>query len=80
MPARFNFPLFLTWLRIVAIPLFGPFLVRLLGQFLAAGSATAGDYYSTIQWAQRLLPSQIFAEASAALLSPNVTSVNASEL
>ena len=22
MPARFNFPLFLTWLRIVAIPLF----------------------------------------------------------
>ena len=22
MPARFNFPLFLTWLRIVAIPVF----------------------------------------------------------
>jgi ABC-2 type transport system permease protein len=68
-----------VWL-FVAIPLFGPFLVRLLGQFLAAGSTTAGDYYSTIQWAQRLLPSQIFAEASAALLSPSVTSVNASEL
>jgi ABC-2 type transport system permease protein len=67
------------WL-FVAIPLFGPFLVRLLGGFLAAGAQTASDYAGTIQWAQRLLPGQVYAEASVAMLSPATTTVNASEI
>lgn len=68
-----------VWL-FVAIPLFGPFLVQLLGGILAAGSTTAAEYYGTLQWAQRLLPSQLYAEASVAMLQPNVTAVGASEI
>ncbi len=67
------------WL-FVAIPLIGPLLIGLLGSFLASGARTAADYYSTIQWLQRLLPGQVYAEASAALLNPSVTSVSASEI
>ena len=68
-----------VWL-FVAVPLFGPLLAQFLGGFLAAGAKTDADYAGTIQWAQRLLPGQIYAEASAALLSPGVTTVSASEI
>ena len=67
------------WL-FVAIPLIGPLLVGLLGNFLAGGARTAADYYGTVQWVQRLLPGQVYAEASAALLNPSVTTVTASEI
>jgi ABC-2 type transport system permease protein len=66
------------WL-FVALPLAGPLLLALLGQFLASGATTAGDYFGTLQWVQRLLPGQLFAEASAALLSPGVTSVSSAD-
>jgi ABC-2 type transport system permease protein len=68
-----------VWL-FVAIPIAGPLLTSLLGSFLAAGATTAADYYGTLQWVQRLLPGQVYAEASAALLNPSVTSVNASDI
>jgi ABC-2 type transport system permease protein len=68
-----------VWL-FVAIPIAGPLLVSLLGSFLASGATTAADYYGTLQWVQRLLPGQVYAEASVALLNPNVTSVSASDL
>jgi len=67
------------WL-FVAIPFIGPLLVGLLGNFLAAGATSAAEYYSTVQWVQRLLPGQVYAEASAALLNPAVTTVSASEI
>ena len=38
------------------------------------------SYFGTVQWAQRLLPGQLYAEASAAILSPGVTSVSASDI
>jgi ABC-2 type transport system permease protein len=68
-----------VWL-FAAIPFIGPLLASLLGTFLASGSTTAAQYYSTIQWVQRLLPGQVYAEASAALLNPSTTSVSASEI
>lgn len=68
-----------VWL-FVAIPYFGPFLVQLLGSFLASGATTQADYAGTIQWAQRLLPSQLYTEASAAILSPSVTTVSAFDI
>ena len=68
-----------VWL-FVALPIAGPLLVGLLGQFLASGATTASDYYGTVQWVQRLLPGQLYAEASAALLSPGVTSVSSSDV
>jgi ABC-2 type transport system permease protein len=68
-----------VWL-FVALPIAGPLLVGLLGQFLASGAKTASDYYGTVQWVQRLLPGQLYGEASAALLSPGVTSVSSSDL
>jgi ABC-2 type transport system permease protein len=68
-----------TWL-FVAMPFIGPLLVSLLGTFLASGASTEAEYRSTIQWVARLLPGQVYAEASAALLSPNLTSVSASEI
>jgi ABC-2 type transport system permease protein len=68
-----------VWL-FVAIPIAGPLLVSLLGGFLASGATTAASYYGTLQWVQRLLPGQVYAEASIALLNPNVTSVSASDL
>ena len=52
----------------------------LVGSFLAAGATTEADYFGTIQWAQRLLPGQLYAEASTAILSPGVTSVSASDI
>jgi ABC-2 type transport system permease protein len=64
------------WL-FVAIPFIGPLVVGLLGTFLASGATTADQYYGTIQWASRLLPGQVYAEASAALLNPALTTVNA---
>jgi ABC-2 type transport system permease protein len=67
------------WL-FVAIPFIGPLLVGLLGTFLASGAGSAAEYYSTVQWVQRLLPGQVYAEASAALLNPAVTTVSASEI
>lgn len=68
-----------SWL-FVAIPFIGPLLVGLLGGFVASGATTAAEYYSTLQWVQRLLPGQVYAEASAALLNPRLTSVSASEI
>jgi ABC-2 type transport system permease protein len=68
-----------VWL-FVAMPFIGPLLIGLLGRFLATGATTAADYYSTLQWLQRLLPGQVYAEASAALLNPRLTSVSASEI
>jgi ABC-2 type transport system permease protein len=68
-----------VWL-FVAIPLVGPLLVGLLGGILASGSQTAAEYYSTIQWVQRLLPGQVYAEASVALLNPATTTVSASAI
>jgi ABC-2 type transport system permease protein len=68
-----------VWL-FVAMPFIGPLLVSLLGGFLASGASTQAEYASTIQWVSRLLPGQVYAEASAALLSPNLTSVSASEI
>ena len=68
-----------VWL-FVAMPFIGPLLVSLLGTFLASGATTRAEYASTIQWVARLLPGQVYAEASAALLSPNLTSVSASEI
>ncbi|HET7181319.1 MAG TPA: ABC transporter permease, partial [Candidatus Limnocylindrales bacterium] len=68
-----------TWL-FVAMPFIGPLLIGLLGQFLASGAQTAADYYSTLQWLRRLLPGQVYAEASAALLDPTATTVSASDV
>jgi ABC-2 type transport system permease protein len=68
-----------VWL-FVAMPFIGPLLVSLLGGFLAQGANSRAQYASTIQWVSRLLPGQVYAEASAALLSPNLTSVSASEI
>jgi ABC-2 type transport system permease protein len=68
-----------VWL-FVAMPFIGPLLVGLLGTFLASGATTQAEYYSTIQWAARLLPGQVYAEASAALLRPTITSVSASDI
>jgi ABC-2 type transport system permease protein len=68
-----------VWL-FVAMPFIGPLLVNLLGSFLAAGASTRAEYAGTIQWVARLLPGQVYAEASAALLSPNLTTVSASEI
>jgi ABC-2 type transport system permease protein len=62
------------------MPFIGPLLVGLLGTFLASGATTQAEYYSTIQWAARLLPGQVYAEASAALLRPTITSVSASDI
>ncbi len=68
-----------VWL-FVAMPFIGPLLVSLLGTFLASGATTQVEYASTIQWVARLLPGQVYAEASAALLRPSLTSVSASEI
>jgi len=68
-----------VWL-FVAMPFIGPLLVNLLGTFLASGATSQAEYAGTIQWVARLLPGQVYAEASAALLSPNLTSVSASEI
>ena len=68
-----------VWL-FVAIPIAGPLLAGLLGTFLASGATTEAGFYGTVQWVQRLLPGQIYAEASAAMLNPNVTSVSAADL
>ena len=68
-----------VWL-FVAMPFIGPLLVSLLGTFLASGASTQAEYASTVQWVARLLPGQVYAEASAALLRPSLTSVSASEI
>jgi ABC-2 type transport system permease protein len=67
-----------VWL-FVALPIAGPLLLAFLGRFLVAGATTPAEYYGTLQWIQRLLPGQLFAEASAALLSPGVTTVSSSD-
>jgi ABC-2 type transport system permease protein len=68
-----------AWL-FVAMPFIGPLLISLVGQFLASGAQTAADYYSTLQWLRRLLPGQVYAEASAALLNPSITTISASDI
>jgi ABC-2 type transport system permease protein len=67
------------WL-FIAMPFIGPLLVSLLGSFVASGATTQAEYASTVQWVARLLPGQVYAEASAALLRPTLTSVSASEI
>jgi ABC-2 type transport system permease protein len=68
-----------VWL-FVAMPFIGPLIVGLVGSFLASGATTRAEYASTIQWVARLLPGQVYAEASAALLQPTLTSISASEI
>jgi ABC-2 type transport system permease protein len=68
-----------VWL-LVAIPIAGPLLTSLLGGFLAAGATTAADAYDTLQWVQRILPGQLYAEASAAILRPGVTTVSYADI
>jgi ABC-2 type transport system permease protein len=68
-----------VWL-FVAIPIAGPLLASLLGGYVASSATTAADYYGTLQWIGRILPGQIYAEASAAILQPNVTSVNLADI
>ena len=68
-----------VWL-FVALPIAGPLLAALLGRFLASGATNAADYYGTVQWVQRLLPGQLYGEASAALLTPGVTSVSSGDI
>jgi ABC-2 type transport system permease protein len=67
------------WL-FIAMPFIGPLLVSLLGSFVASGATTQAEYASTVQWVARLLPGQVYAEASAALLRPTLTSDSASEI
>ena len=67
------------WL-FVAMPFIGPLIISLLGGVLAQSASTAAEYYGTIQWLARLLPGQVYAEASAALLNPSITSVSASDI
>ena len=67
-----------VWL-FVALPIAGPLLLAFLGRFLVANATTPQDYYGTLQWIQRLLPGQLYAEASAALLSPGVTTVSSAD-
>ena len=68
-----------VWL-FVAIPFIGPLLISLLGGIVASGATTQAEYYSTLQWLHRLLPGQVYAEASAALLNPGLTSVSAQDI
>jgi ABC-2 type transport system permease protein len=68
-----------VWL-LVAIPIAGPLLTTLLGGFLASSATTAEQAYSTLQWAQRVLPGQLYAEASAAILRPGVTTVSYADI
>ena len=68
-----------VWL-FVAMPFVGPLLVGLLGRVLSAGAATAADAGATQQLLLRLLPSQLYAESSLALLNPSLTTVNARDL
>ncbi|HUQ44415.1 MAG TPA: ABC transporter permease [Candidatus Limnocylindria bacterium] len=68
-----------VWL-FVAIPIAGPLLASLLGGFLASGATTAAEAYGTLQWVQRILPGQLYAEASAAILRPGVTTVSYSDI
>ena len=67
-----------VWL-FVALPIAGPLLLAFLGRFLVAGATTQAEVYGTLQWLQRLLPGQLYAEASAALLSPRVTTVSSAD-
>jgi len=68
-----------VWL-FAAMPFIGPLLIGLLGSVVASGASTQAEYLGTIQWVARLLPGQVYAEASAALLRPTITSVSASDL
>jgi len=67
-----------VWL-FVAIPLFGPFLVNLLGQILTAGAATISEAASTQQLLLRLLPTRVYTEASVALLDPSIRTLSAAD-
>jgi ABC-2 type transport system permease protein len=68
-----------VWL-FVAMPFVGPLLVSLAGQVLAAGAATAAEAGEIQQLLLRLLPSQLYAESTLALLNPSLTTVNAGDL
>ena len=68
-----------VWL-FAAMPFIGPLLIGLLGQVIASGASTQAEYFGTVQWVARLLPGQVYAEASLALLQPTRTSVSASEI
>jgi ABC-2 type transport system permease protein len=68
-----------VWL-FVAMPFVGPLLVSLLGQIVAAGATTAAEAGEVQQFLLRLLPSQLYAESTLALLNPSLTTVNAGDL
>jgi ABC-2 type transport system permease protein len=55
-------------------------LVALVARLVTAESATAADAEAAQQLLLRLLPSQLYAEASIALLNPSLTTVNARDL
>ena len=62
----------------VAVPLFGQFLVSLVGRIVAPGGTTAQDLLDaagTQQFLQRLLPSTLYREASSVILNPTVSAV-----
>jgi ABC-2 type transport system permease protein len=67
-----------VWL-FVAIPIFGPLLVQILGGFLApTTTGTSSDAIAaagTQQFLLRLLPSTLYQEGSIVILSPQVTTV-----
>ena len=66
-----------VWL-FVAIPIFGPLLVQILGSILAPGTAGGQDALSaagTQQFLLRLLPSTLYQEGSIVILSPRVSTV-----
>jgi ABC-2 type transport system permease protein len=66
-----------VWL-FVAIPLFGPFVVNLLGQIITGGADTP-EAAGTQQFLLRLLPTRIYTEASIALLNPTFKTLTAQD-
>ncbi len=68
-----------VWL-FVAMPFVGPLLVALRGQVLGAGASTAAEAGEIQPFLLRLLPSQLYAESTLALLNPSLTTVNARDL
>jgi ABC-2 type transport system permease protein len=67
-----------VWL-FVAVPIFGQLLVGLAGSFLAPATGSTSDILASVgfrEFLQRLLPSQLYAEASSVLLNPAVTAVS----
>ncbi|HLX34398.1 MAG TPA: ABC transporter permease [Candidatus Limnocylindrales bacterium] len=66
-----------VWL-FVAIPIFGPLVISIIGGFIAPGTSSdqaALDAAGTQQFLLRLLPSTLYQEGSIVILSPQVSTV-----